>query len=203
MTIDVLKTLFEKLGLAFFTDGAYNLNLIGLRSSQSYANLFDDTFLVAYKDESGTWHMESWPCTTDPGRPWLQDPGRKAGCAILKEGQYKGSHEIGLHKGKPALVQRKPLPVYRDSDKDLVLDMDDSTVEWGIFGINIHRAGKDSPLVELWSAGCQVAKREKDHLRLMELANLQQKHHPTWKTYTYTLVDTRRAPELVPFLLLT
>jgi hypothetical protein len=46
------------------------------------------------------------------------------GAAILVPGQYCGSHAIGLHQGKyRALRQVKPLPVYRDSNKDMNYDL--------------------------------------------------------------------------------
>ncbi len=62
------------------------------------------------------------PCTTDPGYHYLQKPMVSRGTAILKEGQHRGSHRLGTHKGYQALTQRIPLPVYRDNTKDKELD---------------------------------------------------------------------------------
>ena len=46
-------------------------------------------------------------CTTLPGLYWLENPMNSKGCAILKEGQYKGVYEIDLHNGKyEAICQR-------------------------------------------------------------------------------------------------
>jgi len=51
----------------------------------------------------------------------------------------------------------KPVKVYRDNDKDEILDMTPDTIQAGLFGINIHRASVDHRpnRVGRWSAGCQ------------------------------------------------
>ena len=44
------KTLFEKKGYAFFTNGVYNVNIIGVRSNQGnkVTNKYDDLLIVDY-----------------------------------------------------------------------------------------------------------------------------------------------------------
>lgn len=67
------------------------------------------------------------------------------GTAILAPGQYQSSHKIGLHRGKyKALVQHRPVTVYRDNNKDSKYDLEPTKKDTGIFGINIHKAGQDS-----------------------------------------------------------
>jgi hypothetical protein len=117
----------------------------------------------------------------------------KDGVAILKEGQYRGSHMIGLHQGKyEALRQKKPLKVYRDKDKDGVYDFIEENVKEGIYGINIHRAtanpGKKSVAVDKWSAGCQVIAANDDFKLFMEIVNKAAK---VWgNSFTYTLIKS-------------
>jgi hypothetical protein len=50
------------------------------------------------------------PATTDPGTFWLRNLMNPQGTAIVKQGQYIGSHGIGMHRGKYlALTQKRPL----------------------------------------------------------------------------------------------
>ena len=148
-------------GYAWFDQGQYNLNIVGVRNynvSHKITNLFDDTLCVCY--ENGLKYVE-YPITTEPGLYYSQNLLDKDGVAILVPGQYKGCWQIGLHQGKyEALVQRKSVKVYRDKDKDQIYDLDSTTVEEGIFGINIHKSGWDSQEINKWSAGCQVFKKE-------------------------------------------
>jgi hypothetical protein len=120
----------------------------------------------------------------------LKNPLRKEGTAILKSGQYRGSHQLGLHQGKyQALTQKNPLPVFRDKDKDSEYDLIPESIQTGIFGINIHRSNPytESELVDKWSAGCQVFKRVKDFNLFMGLCRKSSK---IWgNSFTYTLID--------------
>lgn len=165
----------------------YNLQLVGVRSSSIASNTFDDRCYCVYRDESGTLRLESWAITTDPGRYWLEHPGKVAGTAILKPGQYRGAWELGLHKGeKPALVQVKPVTVYRDPDGDTTLDT--ASEDTGLFGINLHRAGLKSSAVDKWSAGCQVWQAEADFERFLWLCRKQAAKGQGWQRFTYTLL---------------
>ena len=59
----------------------------------------------------------------------------------------------------------------------------------GSFGINIHKAGKDSKDVDQWSAGCQVFQKSDDFNEFMGLAR---KHKNLYgNKFTYTLIDER------------
>jgi hypothetical protein len=109
------------------------------------------------------------------------------GVARLVEGQYRGSHALGLHQGKyEALKQAKAVKVYRDPNKDLTFD--EKTIDEGIFGINIHKAGQDSTWVENWSEGCQVFKRVKDFDEFMKIVKKSAKIHGN--SFTYTLIES-------------
>jgi len=100
-------------------------------------------------------------------------------------GQYVDAYQLGLHKGQyEALVQRKPVTVYRDNDKDETAE-EQGKEDTGLFGINIHRANPNaiSSLIEKWSAGCQVLNDPKDFATLIATCKASGK-----KTFTYTLL---------------
>ena len=110
-----------------------------------------------------------------------------AGVARLVEGQYRGSHSIGLHQGKyEALRQAKNVKVYRDPNRDLTYD--ETKIAEGVFGINIHKAGADSTYVENWSEGCQVFKKSADFESFMKICRLARDKHGN--SFTYTLIES-------------
>lgn len=165
----------------------YDLNVVGIRTADTTANKFNDWVGIMYL-ERGVWNVFMFPATTDPGTYWRKNPMSAKGVAALKPGQYRGSHKLGHHKGYQALQQNKPLVVYRDPDRDNLLDMDDSNVEEGMFGINIHRASSSNPSGEVgkWSAGCQVLQDPIHFNFLMELVNKSASIYG--ETFTYTLL---------------
>lgn len=187
-----------QLGYAFFEDGDFDLNLIGLRNAANHSNLFDDTFVVLYKD-GGAWQYKSWLFTSDPGRYYLQSPMNTDGCAIVVPGQYRGVYMRGKHHEQPALVQSGLLRVWRDNNKDRVADYGGPVSEGSGFAINIHRAGANSSFIENWSAGCQVFKRSAELEELLALCDRQAARG--WNRFTYTLINLKDTPALASFLL--
>ena len=190
MTREQVETAVKQKGFVWF-DGSkdYDLNIIGIRNSipqLKVTNKFDDTITVSYKLK-GKWKFHIWKCTTDPGRLGVIKFRNKEGVARLVEGQYRGSYTIGLHQGKyEALIQIKPVRVYRDNNRDMKYD--ESRIKSGIFGINIHKAGEDSTYVENWSEGCQVFKKSADFDSFMAIVNKSAKIHGP--TFTYTLIES-------------
>lgn len=187
------EDLFKKKGYAFFTNGKYNLNIIGVRNllqGDKQNNDFNDALVCIYKDQNDVWIKQIWECTTDPGITYLKSPINYKGCGILVPGQYKGVYQIGLHQGKyEALVQRGVLKVYRDNNRDNVLDFDPNTIEEGSnFGVNIHKAGSDSKIINNWSALCQVFKKEDNFDEFMKLCKKARELYGN--KFTYTLVTT-------------
>lgn len=187
------EDLFKKKGYAFFTNGKYNLNIIGVRNllqGDKQNNDFNDALVCIYKDQNDTWIKQIWECTTDPGITYLKSPINSKGCGILVPGQYKGVYQIGLHQGKyEALVQRGVLKVYRDNNRDNVLDFDPNTIEEGSnFGVNIHKAGSDSKIINNWSALCQVFKKEDNFDEFMKLCKKARELYGN--KFTYTLITT-------------
>ena len=167
----------------------YDLNIVGVRNSatgQKVTNAFDDCMTLSYKI-GGEWKFHCWSATTDPGKKGVLEYHNAAGVARLLEGQYRGSHTLGLHQGKyEALKQQKPVKVYRDADKDL--EYDENKIQEGIFGINIHKAGADSTYVENWSEGCQVFKRSAEFDEFMAICRKAAAIHG--KSFTYTFIES-------------
>jgi hypothetical protein len=188
----------ERLGYAVFTDGDYNLNLVGIRKSNGTPDAFDDLLCVVYRVR-GAWVERCWPITTDPGLYYLMSKDKQlnpAGTAILVPGQYRATWGIGLHgstKYEALTQQYGTVKVYRDGDLDAECDYD-VAIDEGWFGINIHAADM-SPYqgngsrdkVGAWSAGCQVFQNEADFRAFMRLCK-QQVAAGKGSRFTYTLI---------------
>ena len=187
---DKIEAAVKSKGYVWFEgDKDFDVNIVGVRNSATgnkVTNVFDDVMTLSYK-EGGVWKYHEWPCTTDPGTKGVKEYHNAAGVARLVEGQYKGSHTLGLHQGKyEALKQQKPVKVYRDANRDMTYD--ESKIQEGIFGINIHKAGADSTYVENWSEGCQVFKKAVDFESFMAIARKSAAIHG--KSFTYTLIES-------------
>lgn len=192
-TREQIEAALKAKGYVYFEDVAnrgYDVNIVGVRNSSTgnkVTNVFDDMITISYKDEKGNWVYKEWMNTTEPGKKGVMEYHNAKGVARLVEGQYRGSHALGLHQGKyEALKQAKAVKVYRDPNKDLTFD--EKTIDEGIFGINIHKAGKDSTWVENWSEGCQVFKRVKDFDEFMKIVKKSAKIHGN--SFTYTLIES-------------
>ena len=180
-------------GHKVFTGSSFDMNIIGVRSSVTTANDFDDRLYLVYWDDQDRLQFKSYKATTDPGLHWLKHPMRVEGTAILCPGQYRGTYKIAKHRGKyDALCQLgSKVKVYRDRNRDDVLDHDPDTVREGWYGINIHRAHSRVEVDEVnkYSAGCQVIADPDEFDDFMDTVRLQIKHHPTWTKFTYTLLE--------------
>lgn len=185
-SIPEVEAIFKRKGYAFFTKGDYNVNIIGIRHSRSVTNKFDDTLLLAYR-ESGAWCAEYIPCTTDPGLGPMKNPLPK-GRAVLVPGQYRGCFKLGKHKGREtALVQFKPVKVYRDKNRDDYMDY--VNPEFGMFGINIHWSSQTQTSVQVdnWSEGCTVGTGPRNRETFLRIIK---KAAALWgDVFTYTLVE--------------
>ena len=186
-----LFTVAQKKGYTFFQDDQKdcNLNIWGIRSYNNTPGTFNDLIVVFYKYK-GEWAIFYFPATTDPGLYWLDHPmNPDKGCAVLKPGQYRGAYELGLHKGKyEALVQRKPVTVYRVKNRSL-LNRANLPEETGYFGLNCHRAGKNAPsrINEYTSAGCQAVACPVQYDFFINLCRIAVRN---WGKYlSYTLIE--------------
>lgn len=68
------------------------------------------------------------------------------------------------------------------------MKFDETLIQEGIFGINIHKAGVDSTYVENWSEGCTVFKRSADFEEFMTICREASKIHGN--SFTYTLIES-------------
>lgn len=182
VTIDSLKATVTALGYKWFEDRP---NIIGLRTNIVVSNLFNDYIFVAYNNI-----LSCWIITTEPGVDALVTPMNPLGAAVLKPGQYVDSWELGFHKQRPdhkALIQVKPITVYRDNDKDGIAEVT-TTETTGLYGVNIHgtKVGRDRNDIGAFSAGCQVFRNWKDKEELMKIC--ESAKTITKNKFTYTLL---------------
>ena len=192
-TKEQIQKAVKSKGYVWFEDTSnkgFDVNIIGIRNSSTdtkVTNVFDDAISVSYKD-GGNWVYNEWANTTDPGTKGVKEYHNAAGVARLVPGQYRGAYTLGLHQGKyEALRQQKSVKVYRDANRDM--NYDETKIQEGIFGINIHKAGADSTYVENWSEGCQVFKRAADFEEFMTIARKAASLGN--KSFTYTLIESK------------
>ena len=194
--VNQLKLALEQKGYRVFSR-PYELNIVGVRAITNVPNAFDDTIFVFYTD--GThWRLLNFPATTDPGMQYLKQPINNAGTAILKPGQYVDCYATGLHRGLyTALVQRAPVTVIRDFNRDGKLDFHSGKEQSGMFGINIHRAEQSgvTKYVSGHSAGCQVFANASDFAAFMQLCTQHKKMYGN--KFTYTLLEQATLPAML------
>ncbi|MDI1355760.1 MAG: hypothetical protein PSX36_12635 [bacterium] len=191
MILSKIRGILRSKGYELYTK-PNELNIVGIRSTSTIPNKFDDEIHVFYKVAPLQWHYHVYTVTTDPGTFWLQNPMQPQGTAILAQGQYKGAYKIGLHQGKyKALVEAKPITVIRDYDRNAKLDFKNGKKDSGMFGINIHHASSNgiTKQVDKYSAGCQVFANINEFKEFMGLCEKHQSLHGN--SFTYTLIDFR------------
>jgi len=168
-------------GIRGMADGKQVTNKVG-RS--------DDTVALVWTDSEGKRHVKEFKGSVDPGI--VRKEMNKRGVAHLKDGSYV--YMLGKHKhGKSelteelrkqtsrlgmddrsfsvsesghyaALRQKRPVTVYRDTDKKGqqgrgYIEAHEMVEDRGMHGINMHYSGKQNP----WSQGCQVIAGAKEY----------------------------------------
>jgi len=198
-TREQIESVVKSKGYKWFEDNSnkgYDVNIVGVRNSATkgrVTNAFDDKITISYKVD-GEWKFHCFDCTTDPGTAYMENPIlENTGTAILKPGQYRGSHKLRLHQGKYlALGQKKDVTVYRDNNRDDNYDLDENNTTTGLFGINIHRAtarkGGKSTRVDKWSAGCQVIADNDDWHEFLDICQAAREIHGN--SFSYTLIES-------------
>lgn len=150
--------------------------------------------LQQYNASVGKEVLKIYQNTTNPGVYWLNNPMSKLGTAVLKPNQWVDCWSLGFHQNKSdhrALVQTGKVTVYRDNNKDNNYQLNESQVESGLFGINIHGSGKLAPSKQIgkWSAGCQVFSNWANKEEVMNICDLFKK--TTGNKFTYTLINEK------------
>jgi len=198
-TKEQIQIAIESKGYKWFEDNSnkgYDVNIVGVRNSNTkgrVTNAFDDKITISYKID-GEWQYHEFNCTTDPGTHWVENVLNDRGVAILKPGQYRGSHKLRLHQGKYlALGQKKPMKIYRDANLDGQYDLIEESVREELIGINIHRAtsraGNKSSRVDKWSAGCQVIADNDDWHEFLDICQSAREIHGN--SFSYTLIESK------------
>jgi hypothetical protein len=191
MILGKLKALLKHNGYKVFLR-PFELNIVGIRANSVLPNRFDDEMHVFYKVSATDWNYHVFRVTTDPGTFWLLNPMNPHGTGILEKGQYIDAYQLGMHRGQyEALVQRKPVTVIRDYDRNAHLDFNNGRKETGIFGINIHRANAEgtTKTIDKYSAGCQVFENADAFRHFLSLCR---RHAQLYgNRFTYTLIDFR------------
>jgi hypothetical protein len=111
----------------------------------------------------------NYEATTEPGTYYVMNPLNTQGAARIAFGQYKAWVD-GKHRGtQPALVQRGPIKLHRDLDKNGKRSKTDPIDIGDSFGINQHSTSDDynSELIDRYSAGCLVGRNYQEHLKFL------------------------------------
>ncbi len=187
ITVNKLIDSIKKLGFEVFEDDSkpFNLNIVGVRSNDNTPNTFNDELHVFWNFR-GNWSHLIFTITTDPGLYWLLNPMNPNGTIIMyAPQQVRGAYKNGLHKGKLALEQVKPMKYWRDDNKDTQLDSLGKIYEEDA-STNLHGAGANSFVVGKYSAGCQVVANDNEYDLLLHITKEAEK---IWgNSFTYTLI---------------
>jgi hypothetical protein len=175
----------------------YKLNIVGVRNANTNPEQFDDDMFVFWKNENGIWKGRKYKMTTDPSTSALFQMKNQKGVAILPTGQYIDTWKVRPHRNKYiALGQQRKLCVYRDYNRDALLNFDINSKDCSrIFGINIHRAkygdaddGQgNTKVIGAYSEGCQVFQNYYCFQEFMNMAYRQKDLYGN--NFTYTLFD--------------
>ena len=194
--INRLVQMMKSKGYIVYTE-PFKLNIVGVRNADTNPEKFDDDMYVFWKNENGRWTGKKYVITTDPSTSSLHEMKNSKGVAILPAGQYVDTWKVRPH-GKSqyiALGQQRKLCVYRDYDRDDLLNFNIESKDCGYFGINIHRAkngGADdgqgnTEKIGPYSEGCQVFQNFYCFQEFMEMAYRQKDLYGN--EFTYTLFD--------------
>ncbi len=154
-------------------------------------NHFNDLRLVVEFEDGAQKLRGTWDATTEPGEYFTHHPLSPKGAARIALGQHRawrvGTHHAGKPSAHEALVQNKPITVYRDLNQDF-LRRGDST-ETGNFGVNQHW-GYDYPPDDIRSAsaGCLVGRTKNGHREFIKLLKTDPRYQASASYTFYTTV---------------
>lgn len=214
ITIERLLAVYTANNYRVNTTNGLHLNIGAIRTKSKSSEKYDDYMFVFRKCPKPFNHSVNKPdwkrfykngysvdiftCTTNPGTPNMLKPVNPKGAGIIVAGQYKDVYIKGLHKGKEALVQFGTFKVYRDNNKDSILDYDKTTIENAKnTGFNIHHASewKISDFIGLYSAGCQVHKNV-NHFKKVFMYLINTSVSAGFNFFDYTLIEEEQYEEV-------
>ncbi|MEA5506027.1 peptidoglycan-binding domain-containing protein [Halotia wernerae UHCC 0503] len=134
------------------------------------SNQFNDRRIVIEVVDGVPKIVDHWQATSEPGAYYTYNPMNPEGAARIKFGQYK-AWAVGMHGNADrheALVQVRPITVYRDFNKDFQRTGDKTDI--GFFYVNQHW-GYDAPSNDIKnaSAGCLVGRMRQGHREFMAI----------------------------------
>lgn len=196
MLADKIIDYMQKKGYQIFED-TLNFNIVYIEgmnpngtSNDDAPNQFNDIRTVIAFENDEPIILGIWEGTTEPGKRYTLKPMNPKGAARIAFGQYE-AWQIGLHgNSEPheALIQVKPITVWRDLNKDFIRPGDKK--DYGLFGINQHW-GYDLPRTDigLASAGCLVGRTRQGHRDFMRLIKRDKRYQSNTKfIFTTTVI---------------
>lgn len=199
---DKIKDIFKEKGY-FLNESNYIINIIGIRMDNIYDNLFTDKCIIMWINEYNKWEthlIDSWttmPGTLGKGGAFNPFNGR---LGIIKPGQYQkvwrfiDSYSLWLRY--PFFHQVGKFQIYRDADKDHVMEYSNPVEDSYHQGFNCHRMTNNGVISKqlnfawaTWSAGCQGAP-EPIFKKLVELARITTKVQGH-SIFPYTLLEQK------------
>ena len=185
---NTIRAVYERKQYRFFDSAKpFNINLFGIRYPDGL-NEWSDFLCVLYRDDRLAWRLFQTPATTKSGLDGLRKPVNPRGTGTLVPGQYP-AYRLDMHNGKHlAICQRvAPVKVYRDNNRDIILDTNSASIEEGFFGVNIHSPFSDSETVDGRSVACQVPSTVSAWKHILSLA--QKSANLYGNSFTYTLFE--------------
>lgn len=184
---DIIRAMNRKGHKVFENDTRpFNINYGAVRDPER-TGTWNDQFFCFWKYK-GLWTLLQHVGTTDPGMYYHQNLLNEKGVAILPEGQHEKAFKLGKHQNRyTALVQARPIKVYRDQNLDGIMNLDASTLDEGWHGIHHHRSLSDAEASKVgkFSAGCQVRLNPDEHDLFMNLfAHVEKEWGSNGQTYT-------------------
>ena len=151
-------------------------------------NVFNDLRIAFRISDTGVPEaLGVWGGTAEPSRYWTENPMNAKGAARIAFAQFKawalGVHHPNLPSAHEALVQVRPIKVYRDLDKDFKRSNDRTEV--GLFYVNQHW-GYDNPRGDMGNsgAGCLVGRTKTGHREFMKIVKTDVRFVPV-KSYIF------------------
>lgn len=193
-----VKKLFANHNYRFF-ERPNSLNIFGIRNESKEADKFDDLIGLAWTQKDADGDLQKcarvfWG-TLDSGAYYLQNPMDPGGAAGIVENQYLGVWQLGKFLGKEALIQIAPFKVYRDANRDTILDYNPARTTSGLYGIFEHEHYQNQKIarhVQRSSAGCVVPQDRDDHKYLIDKC-IKQIHAGLGNKFSFTVFNQKQA----------
>jgi hypothetical protein len=179
-TIEKIHEVMKKNGMQVFST-PFSVTLGGIRTKDNKSNKFNDWLFASYFNRDNKIQSVIIPGTVDAGLTSRLNPSNKKGTAIIQHGiQHRGVYEYQNpkvhegargHKGKEAFRQIKPMQLWRDNNKNELLETGENA-ETTLSFTNGHDMGTLGNDVNSWSEGCWGS-TEKNMDKLYHFAKIQ------------------------------